>query len=183
MGGVIISIRPEAKYFDFSLSESVQGWRRKWFYVKDEKTGTQKFGLPPFDSKTPATKLKSWEQSPSESELAETDPLVKRIYALQSTKGKELSGLQIMTHFLRLRVQPLQSRSLPLWSFTGPEDSARIVKDNWSLEELNKLARRLTSLTATDPIPTDCRVDPYNSKNPLPPVSFFLFALSDKCFD
>ena len=88
-----------------------------------------------------------------------------------------------MTLFLRLRVQPLQSRSLPLWSFTGPEDLARIVKEDWSPEELNKLARRLTSLTAADPIPSDCRVEPYSAKNPLPAVSFLLFFLrySDRC--
>ena len=104
VGGAIISIRPEAKYFDFKMAESVQNWRKKWFYIKDEKTEEQKFGLAPFDPSKSVKKLKSWDQPLTEAELEETEPLMARIHTLQTDEGKELSGLQIMTHFLRLRV-------------------------------------------------------------------------------
>ena len=36
VGGVYICVRPEASYFDLKFADSVQGWRKKWLYVKDE---------------------------------------------------------------------------------------------------------------------------------------------------
>jgi hypothetical protein len=41
VGGVCIYVRPEAEYFDLKFAESVQGWYKKWLYVKDETTGNQ----------------------------------------------------------------------------------------------------------------------------------------------
>jgi hypothetical protein len=35
LGGAIVSVRAEAQYLEFSMSASVQGWRTKWFYIKD----------------------------------------------------------------------------------------------------------------------------------------------------
>jgi hypothetical protein len=31
---------PEAKYFDFKMADSIQGWRTKWFYIKDEQSSS-----------------------------------------------------------------------------------------------------------------------------------------------
>jgi hypothetical protein len=31
------------------FADSVQGWRKKWLYVKDEPTGAQLYGLSPVD--------------------------------------------------------------------------------------------------------------------------------------
>lgn len=152
------------------MAESVQGWRKKWFYAKDEKVGEQEFGLAPFDLSKPITKLKSWDAEATADELAETEPLLKRIRKLQSTKGKELSGIQIMTHFLRLRIQPLQARPLSMWTFSGSEDNARVSKD-LATEDLEKYARRLTKLSKKDEIPSSCRVSPYSAKHPLPAVT------------
>jgi hypothetical protein len=56
-------------------------------------------------------KLKSWDISLTTSELEEMEPMMEKIQALQSTVGKELSGLQIMALFMRMRVQPLQARA------------------------------------------------------------------------
>jgi hypothetical protein len=38
VGGAIISVRLEAKYFKFKIADSVQVWRIKWFYIKDQKS-------------------------------------------------------------------------------------------------------------------------------------------------
>jgi hypothetical protein len=35
LGGACISARSESQYLEFSISTSVQGWRTKWFYIKD----------------------------------------------------------------------------------------------------------------------------------------------------
>jgi hypothetical protein len=49
VGGVCICVRPEAGYFDLKFVDSVQGWRKRWLYVKDESSDTQEYGLAPFD--------------------------------------------------------------------------------------------------------------------------------------
>ena len=54
-------MRPEAKYFDLKFPDSVQGWRKKWLYVKDQKTGAQEYGLAPFDPTKEIVRLKSWD--------------------------------------------------------------------------------------------------------------------------
>jgi hypothetical protein len=36
VGGVGFAFRKEVKYFNFTMNESVQGWRQKWFYLKDQ---------------------------------------------------------------------------------------------------------------------------------------------------
>jgi hypothetical protein len=43
LGGAIILVRAE-----FNMAISVQGWRKKWFYIKDQKTASSdKFGIAP----------------------------------------------------------------------------------------------------------------------------------------
>ena len=97
---------------------------------------------------------------------------MKKIQKLQSTPKKELSGLQIMTHFLRLRIQPLQARDNPMWTYSGPEDETRISVD-LPVESLEKLARRLTKLNKNNKIPSECLVKPYSADHPLPEVNIF----------
>jgi hypothetical protein len=48
LGGAVVFVRAEAHYLEFIMSASVQGWRKKWFYIKDQKTASSdKFGMPP----------------------------------------------------------------------------------------------------------------------------------------
>jgi hypothetical protein len=35
VGGVNFIIRKEVNYFNFPMRESVQGWRHKWFNLRD----------------------------------------------------------------------------------------------------------------------------------------------------
>jgi hypothetical protein len=35
LGGAVVSVRAESQYLEFSMAASVQGWRKKWFYIKD----------------------------------------------------------------------------------------------------------------------------------------------------
>jgi hypothetical protein len=37
LGGAIVSVRSESQYLAFKMAESVQGWRQKWFYIKNQK--------------------------------------------------------------------------------------------------------------------------------------------------
>ncbi|KAK1644572.1 hypothetical protein QYE76_062377 [Lolium multiflorum] len=90
-----------------------------------------------------------------------------RIHELQSTRGQELSGIQITAYFLRIRVQPLQARKNPLWKYAGNEDVDRLSVD-LPVKDLEKLVRKISSLNKKDPIPSSCRVKPYSATNVLP---------------
>jgi hypothetical protein len=35
LGGAVVSVRAEVHYLEFNMAASVQGWRKKWFYIKD----------------------------------------------------------------------------------------------------------------------------------------------------
>jgi hypothetical protein len=100
VGGAIISPHGDAGYFDLRFCDSVQDWRKKWFYVKDEASADQKYGLAPFDASAEVKKLKTWDIPLMDAELEETEPLVQKIRALRTAEDKELSGLQLMAFFL-----------------------------------------------------------------------------------
>jgi hypothetical protein len=76
-------------------------------YVKDESTGTQQYGLAPFDMPREILRRKSWYAEATPDELEATESLIAQIEALQNTQGQESSGVQIIAHFLRIRVQPI----------------------------------------------------------------------------
>ncbi|KAK1614154.1 hypothetical protein QYE76_019671 [Lolium multiflorum] len=138
VGGVCIYVRPDIGYFDLKFADSVQGWRKKWLYIKDEPNGAQLYGLSPVDLSQEILRRKSWDAKATPEEIAATDSLVFRIKALQNTPGQELFGVQILAYFLWVRVQPLQARATPLWMYSGAGDSARISAD-LPVGELEKL--------------------------------------------
>ncbi|KAK1607496.1 hypothetical protein QYE76_031169 [Lolium multiflorum] len=67
----------------------------------------------------------------------------------------------------QIRVQPLQARKNPLWTYAGENDANRLSND-LSAKDLEKLIRRISRLNKKDPVPSSCRVEPYSSANPLP---------------
>jgi hypothetical protein len=93
------------------MAASVQGWRTKWFYIKDRKSSPEdEYGLPPFDASQEERKLSSWDMLPSDAEVEEILPLLSRIKALKGGQGGALSCMQLMAFFIQRRVQPLQHR-------------------------------------------------------------------------
>jgi hypothetical protein len=80
LGGVVISVHAESHYLEFNMAVSVQGWRKKWFYIKDQKTASSnQFGLAPFDANKSLTKLTSWDSPPTKTEVGSIKPLLSRI--------------------------------------------------------------------------------------------------------
>jgi hypothetical protein len=46
LGGAIVSVRSKSHYLEFQMAQSVQGWRKKWFYIKDQKSSdSNQYGL------------------------------------------------------------------------------------------------------------------------------------------
>ncbi|KAK1632330.1 hypothetical protein QYE76_006645 [Lolium multiflorum] len=167
IGGVVICVRTDVDYFDVKFPDSVQGWRKRWLYIHEESANSVEHNIVPFDGNAKIQRRYSWDAEASEEEKKATEALMSRIHQLQNTRGKELSGVQITAYFLRIRVQPLQARKNPLWTYSGANDANRLSND-LSVKDLEKLIRRITSLSKKDPIPSSCRVEPYSSTNPLP---------------
>ncbi|KAK1666582.1 hypothetical protein QYE76_054741 [Lolium multiflorum] len=167
IGGAVICVRSDVDYFDVKFPDSVQGWRKRWLYVHEESSDSIEYNIAPFDGKAKILRRRSWDAEASEEEKLATEALMTRIRELQSTRGKELSGIQITAYFLRIRMQPLQARKNPLWMYAGDEDVERLSMD-LSAKDLEKLIRRISKLSKKDTIPSSCKVAPFCRANPLP---------------
>ncbi|KAK1628793.1 hypothetical protein QYE76_003108 [Lolium multiflorum] len=139
IGGVVICVRSDVEYFDVKFPDSVQGWRKRWLYVREESSGSMEYNIAPFDGGAKILRRRSWDVEATEEDKSATEALMTRIHELQNTRGKELSGIQITAYFLRIRVK-----------------------------DLEKLIRRISSLNKKDAIPSSCRVEPYSGTNALP---------------
>ncbi|KAK1660283.1 hypothetical protein QYE76_048442 [Lolium multiflorum] len=162
--GVVICVRSDVEYFDVKFPDSVQGWRKRWLYVHEESPDSVEYKIAPFDGGAKILRRRSWDVEATEEEKLATEALMTRIHELHNTRGKELSGIQITAYFLRIRVQPLQARKNPLWMYAGEED----VDKDLPVKDLEKLIRRISSLSKKDTIPFSCRVEPYSGINALP---------------
>jgi hypothetical protein len=171
--GVVICVRSDVDYFDVKFPDSVQGWRKRWLYVHEESSDSMEYNIAPFDGKTKILRRRSWDAEATEEEKLATEALMTRIRELQSTRGKELSGIQITAYFLRIRMQPLQARKNLLWMYAGDEDVERLSAD-LPAKDLEKLIRRISKLNKKDTIPSCCKVKPFCGANPLPEVIVLL---------
>jgi hypothetical protein len=147
-------MRAKVHYLEFSMAASVQGWKKKWFYIKDQKTASSdKFGIAPFVANKSLTKLTPWDSPPIEAEIEGIKPLLTRIQSLKSATGGALTGTQLMAFFLQRRIQPLQARVSKLWSYSSSEDPSKVSKEDLEKKGLDKRVRALTTLTKENEIP------------------------------
>jgi hypothetical protein len=185
LGGAVISIHAEYQYLEFSMAASVQGWRKKWFYIKDRKvSSSDQYGIAPFDASKEVKKLISWDSPPTEAEMEQIKPLLAHIQALKSGRGGALSGTQLMAFFLQYRVQPLQHHLSKLWTSSGLGDSSRVSEDLMEKKDLDKRVKALTTLTKDHEI-ADLAARYFDSEHPFPAVclmSLFRLLLSYHCF-
>jgi hypothetical protein len=145
--GAVVSVRSESHYMEFNMAASVQGWRQKWFYIKDQKaTASDQYGLTPFDANKSLTNLTTWDSPPSEAEVEDIKPFLARIQRLKSVAGGRLIGTQLMAFFLQRRIQPLQSRASKLWSYSGLTDPSRVSAQDPEKKDLDKQVRSLSTL-------------------------------------
>jgi hypothetical protein len=122
------------------MAALVQGWRKKWFYIQDQKTAaSDQFGIAPFDANKSLTKLTSWDPPPIEAKIEDNKPLLSRIQSLKSATGGGLSGMQLMVFFLQRRIQPLQARISLLCSYSGSEDPSRVSKKDPEKKDLDNI--------------------------------------------
>jgi hypothetical protein len=152
------------------MAESVQGWRQKWFYIKDQKSSeSDEYGLAPFDASKSLTKLTTWDALPSDAEVKSIKPLLAHIQELKNAAERELTGTQLMVFFLQRCIQPLQARVSKLWTYSGLLDPSRVSPKDPEKKDLDKRVRSLTTLTTKLAVPA-CLAIPFDSAHPFPKV-------------
>ena len=170
IGGFIISLSPNVQFFSFSMSESVQYWRRRWFYIRDSVVPGQDFGLVPFDPSQMIEPKRSWKNQILDGEKAEIEALYRRVEDLQLIPEKEVNGVDIIRTFLERRVQPLQARAHPMFLYSGRRDPTRVSSEKISEVELDKALRALLKFKADEEIPGKSLTPPFSSTLAVPKV-------------
>ncbi|KAK1608940.1 hypothetical protein QYE76_032613 [Lolium multiflorum] len=162
IGGVVISVRSSVNYFDVKLPDSVQGWRKKWLYIREENHGCAEDNIPPFDGAEKILRRRSWDAEATGRKNS-TEALMTRIHELEYS-WKRIISIQITAYFLRTRVQPLRLAK----TLSGIMMKTRSFVDELEVKDLDRLVRKMSSLNKKDPIPSTCRVKPYSAANALP---------------
>jgi hypothetical protein len=162
-GGFTVSVRSDVKYSDFRMLESAQNWRLKWFYIRDQPIGDQEYRLVPFSTDEVKANM-TWKHKMTDIEMMEADKLMAQIQELQ----EKVDAVQIITTFIKRRVQPLQARAHTLWLYSGPSDLTRVSKEDFSARELERSVKNVTRLKEEDPLPGEPSVAPYGNGNKVP---------------
>ena len=177
VGGVGFAVRPGIKYFGFPMRESVQNWRKKWFYIKDQKTSEHLYGLKEFSDVLEAQPKKTWRNILTADEKVVADKLYAKVLELKNTGGQEMLGTEIAADFLRRRIQPIQARPHPMWRYKGTKDLSKIRTGVLTDEALLAALRPLTSFNKEDKIPIVSPKTAFDAKHPPTEVRCRLFSL------
>jgi hypothetical protein len=112
------------------MKDSIQSWRSKWFYLRDQPASGHCSGLPKF-----------------------MDVLEAKVMVMKNVGGQIMIGNDIAALFLKRRIQPVVSRTHQMWLYTGAKDVIRINAMELSEKELLDEVRRLTYLVNNTPSP------------------------------
>ena len=100
-------------------------------------------------------------------EALEVAPLITKIEGLLNN----LTGMQIIAIYVRMRVWPLQARAHPMWAYEGPNDSTRMSPVELPASKLATHVRMITCTKSSDPCKIDCAIKPYGPERPFEEVS------------
>src|SRR5664279_523144 len=90
---------------------------------------------------------------------------MSQIEVLRTTEGKKVSGLHLVSTFIRRRIQPLQARFHGMWMYSGPSDPTSTRGDELSRDELETRIQAITSKRAEDPCDESSPVEPFGEGN------------------
>ena len=129
--------------------------------------------MPLFEDVLVATPKKSWRNTLTIEESATADQLFEKVLDLKNAGGLTMCGTEVVSVFLKRRVQPLMSRPHQLWLFIGKDDKSRVSSVDLSDEELRDEVRRLTRFSQKDDIVLTSARPPYDFKHLPAEVIFF----------
>ena len=95
VGGVGFMVRADVKYFEFPMKESVQNWRKMWFYMKDRKSTTGRSGLPQFVDVLSAQPKATWRNTLSAEERSAAEELYQKLQGLMETGDQTMVGTKV----------------------------------------------------------------------------------------
>jgi hypothetical protein len=84
------------------MKESVQGWRLKWFYIKDSSPSDTQ--LPQFSNVLEAKPKKSWKNILSPDEKPTVDRLFEKFLRIKESDSQTMIGTEVAVVFLKRRV-------------------------------------------------------------------------------
>ncbi|KAM0930451.1 hypothetical protein ACQ4PT_001125 [Festuca glaucescens] len=136
-------------------------------------TTTTKKGTatPPPSTVAPERKSGGWTKStfkPKDLQTLRESGLVSASDDNVKFLGDEMFGLQVLSTFLKRRVQPLQARAHPMWMYSGVSDPTRVMEEKLSSKELKACIVSLTKLKGANPLPGDPPVAPFGGSKKLP---------------
>jgi hypothetical protein len=92
-----------------------------------------------------------------------------------------MCGTEVVTMFLKHRVQPVMSRVHQLWLYTGAKEKLRVSPTDFSEEDLRDKVRRLTCLSQKDNIAMTSTHPPLDLKH-LPSEVIVLFVSASDAY-
>jgi hypothetical protein len=92
----------EVNYFSFLMKESAQGWRLKWFYIRDSSVADTQ--LPQFADVLEVVPRRSWKNILSPEEKPTTDRLFERFLRIKESDVQTMIGTEVAAVFLKRRV-------------------------------------------------------------------------------
>jgi hypothetical protein len=113
--------------------------------------------------------------SPEESAIA--DKLFDQVVDLKNAGGLTMYDTEVVSVFLKCRVQPLMSQPHQLWMYVGKDDKSRLSSSDLSDDELHDEVRRLTCFSMKDNIVLTSAHPPYDFKHLPTEVIFTALAL------
>ncbi|KAM0855257.1 hypothetical protein ACQ4PT_049891 [Festuca glaucescens] len=159
VGGVGFVVRKEVNYFNFLMKDSVQGWRSKWFYLRDRPGSGHRSDLPKFTDILEATPKKSWQNILTAEEKPVADDLYEKVLGMKNAGGQTMIGTEIAAMFLKRRIQPVMSIAHQMWLYTGAKDVTQInaaeLSEKDLLDEASTVARCYPSAPETREEPED----------------------------
>ena len=161
-GGFCIDVRDDCPYFDLMAAVPAPKWRNKWFYIPVDQEVRPLFSTGKYIMKT-----KAWQHSLSTKEKEEASLLMVKVAGLLKT----VTGLQLISTFVKRRVWPLQQRAHPLWRYEGPLDVTRMSDAALAGHVFHDHVKYITSVKPDDVASFDFSVFPFSLGTPLPEVT------------
>jgi hypothetical protein len=97
------------------MREPVQGWRLKWFYLRDPSIAGRNTCLPKFVDVPEAVHNKSRKNILTAEEKSVADKLFERVLQIKESDGQTMIGTEVVVVFLNHHIQPVMSRAHQMW--------------------------------------------------------------------
>jgi hypothetical protein len=111
------------------MRESVQGWRLKWFYLRDPSKAGRNTCLAKFVDVLEAVPKKSWKNILTSEEKSVADKLFERVLQIKVSDGQMMIDTEVVAVFLKRRILPVMSRAHQMWLYSGPKDLESMLRN------------------------------------------------------